>query len=91
MEFIPLYVGILVIIIFYYAFKKSLKAKNEYYQKILPVAQEKIIKALNVIERKQAQKQAQLEDARKKYLKRYGTDRDLKNQFVEREEYMDNL
>ena len=58
MEFIPLYVGILVLIIFYYAFKKSLKAKNEYYQKILPVAQEKIIKAINVIERKQAQKQA---------------------------------
>ena len=80
-------------IVFYYVLRKSIRNKNRYYERILPIAEEKIIKALHQIEKKQAKKEALNEEARKKYLKNYGCEKDLKNEmkFVERDEYMENL
>ena len=45
-KMIPVYASILGFIAFYFIVKKSIKNKNDYYNRILPIAEEKIIRAI---------------------------------------------
>ena len=49
---IILYASILSIIILGFVLKKAIKTKNEHYDKILPIAEEKLIRAINNVEKK---------------------------------------
>ena len=63
---IEIFVAILVTVVLLLICKYSMKANTQYYENILPVAENKIMIAINIIEAKQAAKEVKNEYRRLK-------------------------